>query len=237
MQEIIEGILTEELPSNIYTYGFADLNNLLSTIYKDYQYGISLMRKLDDEIIDEISEGPTLKYWNHYKEINNELREKVIIIANLLKSKGIEAIGISSVEDDERDDNYEKYLRYRLSHKMVATRAGFGWIGKTDLFISKKYGPRIRLASILINSKVQSKDMPLNESLCGICSVCVDFCPAKAANGKLWNISTDRDEYFDAFKCRDNCVKLTTDKIGKDERLCGICVSLCPRGKLNKVVQ
>ena len=235
MQKIIEGILTEELPSNIYTYGFADMKDLLLPIYKDYQYGISLMRKLDDEIIDEISGGPTLKYWDHYKEINNELREKVITIAGLLKSKGINAIGISSVQDNERDNNYTKYLRYRLSHKMVATRAGLGWIGKTDLFISKKYGPRIRLASILINSKVKPNDKPDNESLCGICSVCVDACPAKAANGKLWNIGTDRDEYYDAFKCRDNCVKLTTEKIGKDERLCGICVSLCPRGKLNKV--
>jgi len=39
---------------------------------------------------------------------------------------------------------YEQYLEkltYDLSHKMVATRAGLGWIGKTDLFISEAFGP------------------------------------------------------------------------------------------------
>jgi hypothetical protein len=28
-------------------------------------------------------------------------------------------------------------------------------------------------------------------------------CPAKAINVKAWDISVDRDEFFDAYKCRE----------------------------------
>ena len=39
---------------------------------------------------------------------------------------------------------------------MIATRAGLGWIGKTDLFISKDIGARLRLVSILIDRPVKT---------------------------------------------------------------------------------
>ncbi len=232
MQSIIKKTAADLLPADSYEYGFADMSGLLASNYKKFHYAIALIRKLDDEIIDEISDGPTLRYYNYYHEINNKLNEKVEMIASLLESEGIQAMGIkSTVEDKELGDDYHKTLRYNFSHKMAATRAGLGWIGKTDLFISKKHGPRVRLASILINSKVLPENKPIDESLCGSCSVCVDSCPAKAANGKLWNISVDRNEFFDPFKCRENCRKLSQERINKNISLCGICVSVCPKGR------
>jgi epoxyqueuosine reductase QueG len=56
----------------------------------------------------------------------------------------------------------ELLLTQLPSHKMVATRAGLGWIGKTDLFVSNKYGPRVRLASIRIDAPVSSINKPIN---------------------------------------------------------------------------
>jgi epoxyqueuosine reductase QueG len=57
------------------------------------------------------------------------------------------------------------------------------------------------------------------------------MCPGLAANGKLWDDSVDRDEFYDAFKCRDTCRKLSRDRLDKKVSLCGICVSVCPYGK------
>ena len=115
---------------------------------------------------------------------------------------------------------------------MVATRAGLGWIGKTDLFISKKFGPRLRLVSILLKTPVKAKSKPVDTSRCGKCSICVDICPAKAANGQLWNIITDRNKFYDPWKCRNQCAEFGRIKLGQDARVCGICVSACPVGKI-----
>jgi epoxyqueuosine reductase QueG len=113
---------------------------------------------------------------------------------------------------------------------MVATRAGMGWIGKTDLFISKQYGPRLRLVSILIKTPVSPKSKPINKSRCGSCNICIEKCPAKAANGLLWNINVKREEFFDAWKCRRQCAEFGSTRFNMDVRICGICVAVCPVG-------
>lgn len=234
MQIIAEKILTEELFSSEYEYGFADLKNLLSEEYRSFQYGIAIIKKLDDKIIDDILEGPTPDYFNYYKKINNELNDKIEIICKRLIINGINCMGIkSTVDDNELDEDYYKTLRLKISHKMLGTQSGLGWIGKTDLFISKKYGPRVRMASILLETKVQPSYKPITKSLCGNCSICVDSCPAHAANGKLWNINVDRDDFFDPFKCRENCRKLSKRNINEDVSLCGICINVCPKGRRN----
>jgi epoxyqueuosine reductase len=232
MQKTIEKILNEQLPSDNFEYGFADMTGLLDPEYKGFNYGISIARKLDDKIIDELSEGPTLKYYNHYCEVNKELNEKVKIISSLLTQNKIHSLGIESTkEDTELDNDYFKTLRLNFSHKMVATQSGLGWIGKTDLFVSKKYGPRLRLASILIDIPISAKSKPINKSLCGSCNICVDACPGKASNGRLWDINIEREEFYDPFKCREACLKLSNKKINKNISLCGICVFICPKGR------
>jgi epoxyqueuosine reductase QueG len=114
---------------------------------------------------------------------------------------------------------------------MVATRAGLGWIGKTDLLISKKFGPRLRLVTILLDRDPGTTAVPIDKSKCGKCNICVEKCPAQAANGMLWNIKVHRDLFFNAFKCREKCGELARQKLNVDERICGLCVSVCPIGR------
>jgi epoxyqueuosine reductase QueG len=75
--------------------------------------------------------------------------------------------------------------------------------GFADLFISRAFGPRLRLVSMLLNQKPDSLPVPIDESECGKCNVCVVRCPAHAATGKLWNTKIQRDEFFDAHKYRE----------------------------------
>jgi epoxyqueuosine reductase QueG len=119
---------------------------------------------------------------------------------------------------------------------MVATRAGLGWIGKTDLFISKKFGTRLRLSSILINKEVKPESKLIDKSRCGNCSICVEKCPAHAATGQLWDIHTDRDIFFDAFRCREKCSEFGRTLLKIEKRICGICVAVCPIGKIEQRV-
>ena len=43
-------------------------------------------------------------------------------------------------------------LTTRLPHKTVATRAGFGWIGKCALLVTKPFGSALRIATVLTDA-------------------------------------------------------------------------------------
>ncbi len=231
MNKIINEI-KQICPQEYYEIGYASLSGLLKLEYSKYKHGISLARKLDDQIINQISNGPTDLYYDLYCNINNELNMKIEVISNLLKTYNIEAYPIkATVEDSELDDTYKKTLRYSFSHKLVATRSGIGWIGKTDLLLTSRFGPRVRLASILMTANISDSGVPINESQCGSCNICVNNCPAKAATGQLWTTSIDRDVFFDPFKCREYCRQISAERIKKEISLCGICISVCPKGK------
>lgn len=231
MNKIINEI-KQICPQEYYESGYASLSGLLKLEYSKYKYGISLARKLDDQVINQISNGPTDLYYDLYCNINNELNMKIEVISNLLKTYNIEAYPIkATVEDSELDDTYKKTLRYSFSHKLVATRSGIGWIGKTDLLVTSRFGPRVRLASILMTANISDSGVPINESQCGSCNICVNDCPAKAATGQLWTTSIDRDVFFDPFKCREYCRQISAERIKKEISLCGICISVCPKGK------
>jgi epoxyqueuosine reductase len=219
-------------PEEKFIWGFADLHGLLSEKFSEYNYGISIGRHLDNSIVDEISEGPTQTYFNHYKDVNTELTQLTGLIVEDLNRAGISALAISpSVSTAELDSTYYETLRTDLSHKMAATRAGLGWIGKTDLLITKKFGPRLRLVTILLKENPGITGKPVNKSKCGTCRVCVDVCPAGAANGKSWNISVPREEFYNPFICREQCAEFGRVRLSADARVCGICVQACPVGQ------
>ena len=59
-----------------YIYGTADLNGLINKKFSKFQYGISIGKRLDDKIIDDIIDGPTIEYYNYYNQINSELMKQ-----------------------------------------------------------------------------------------------------------------------------------------------------------------
>jgi epoxyqueuosine reductase len=230
---IIDKIVKRHLiPAENHIYGFSDLTGLLEEKFIGFNYGISIGRKLDYSIVDKVIDGPTLEYYSHYRQINEELSLLTKRISEDLNKNEIETLNIDpTVSTSELDTTYFKTLRTDLSHKMVATRAGLGWIGKTDLFISGEFGPRLRLVSILLKTPVKPGSKPVDVSRCGRCNICVDICPAKAANGKRWDITVDREEFFDPWKCRNQCAEFGRLRFGIDARICGICVAACPVGQ------
>ncbi|MCK5134545.1 MAG: epoxyqueuosine reductase [Bacteroidales bacterium] len=228
--EMIRSIVEKYLiPPEQFLYGFADLNRVLNPQFGDFRFGISIGQQLDYRIVNSIKSGPTPAYYDHYKTTNEELSLLSQNIAQELNRNGIETLCIEpTISTDKLDSDYYLTLRSKLSHKMVATRAGLGWIGKTALFISKEFGPRLRLVTILTNTPLLISSIPVNKSRCGKCVICVEACPAKTASGQLWDTTLDRDQFFDAQKCRAMCKEFGERILGPDARICGICVSVCP---------
>jgi epoxyqueuosine reductase QueG len=226
----INRILRAHLDQSEFEYGFADLRGLLGGRYARYSHGISILRPLEPRIVDGIEDGPTREYFDHYHAVNHELNEIVRQLVRALSELGLDCEAIAATAlDSELDQQFRDRLAYPVSHKMVATRAGLGWIGKTDLLVSRRFGPRVRLASIL-TTEVLAAGAPLDDSECGDCAVCVEQCPARAANGAIWRAGDAREAYFDAFKCRDYCRKISLDRLGEHISLCGKCVKVCPLG-------
>jgi len=229
IEDRIKAILPDE---DEYILGFADLRNLLDEKFKGHDFCIVIGKRLDNQIMDSIADGPNMDYFDLYHETNRKLTEISEKILKELKTNEISCILIPpTVNDEELDENYHKTLTCDFSHKMAATKAGLGWIGKTDLFVSEKLGPRLRLVSILVNHPLECSKAPVTESRCGSCNICVEECPASASTGKLWNVNVKRAEFFDAFACRKKCRELSHELLKKEISLCGICMSVCPIGK------
>jgi epoxyqueuosine reductase len=231
LQEIVQNSLAN---SGNFIVGYAAMKGLVADC--DLPFGVVIGKQLDDKIIDPIAEGPTLDYYHHYREVNSELSGIIHNIADIITRNGYgcRIVEPSVGKGSKKDEYNEESLRTPVSHKMIATRSGLGWIGKTDLFISKKFGPRLRLVSLLTDYPVDSVGLPIEKSRCGSCDTCVISCPVNAATGRLWDIQTDRDLFFDAHKCEKNCIEVSKSRLNLDATICGICVAVCPLGKQNR---
>ena len=206
--------------------GFADLEGSVPKRWEHLKAGVSIVVRLSNIIIDEIKNGPTLTYAYHYRTINQLLDSIAIKTSNLIQSLGYKALPIPASQTVN-----EKKLEGLISHKMVATRAGLGWIGKNALLITPQYGPRIRLVSVLTNAPLRPLP-PVSESKCGRCFLCVKACPAGALKGRNWTVNTKREDLMKVDLCHE--VTKHNKKIFA-EAICGICISVCPIGKTRKL--
>jgi epoxyqueuosine reductase len=234
MQDKIVEIVSKRIPDDgSHIWGFADLTGLLHERFSGYSHGICIGKRLDDTIMDSVVTGPNIPYYELYKETNAYLAGLVKALEEDLARLGLKPLVIwpFSSPDLDRSPDYPRTMRHNFSHKMVGTRSGLGWIGKTDLFVSRKFGPRLRLTSLLVDYPLKPLASPIEKSLCGKCNICVEACPAGAASGMLWNTKVDRDEYYDAFKCCNKALELSRSFADSESEICGICMAVCPLGR------
>jgi epoxyqueuosine reductase len=202
--------------------GFADISELAGEVRGKMGFAVSMAVALDAGIIDEISNGPTKRYYKEYKRANEFLSYLCKQTVDILKKNGNNA---AAVEPTLEKLDFET-LADKLPHKTIGTLAGLGWIGKSALLITREYGPAIRLASVLTDAELEVGE-PIKESYCGDCKECVTHCPARAILGETWNPGVKREIIYDAFACCDNAKELS-EKIGVPSTICGICINVCP---------
>jgi epoxyqueuosine reductase len=95
-----------------------------------------------------------------------------------LKARGHRTLAIPP-DSDRIKGTFISKLYSLFNHKMAATTAGLGWIGKNGLLISPDYGPRLSLVTVLTDAPL-APDPPMEHSLCGDCTLCVQYCPSRA---------------------------------------------------------
>ncbi len=227
MRPLSTKIRTSLLEKGACLVGYADVSDVVFEAAASLEKAVSIAVALNPSVICDISKGPTKRYYEEYNRANNLLADLCDHAVEILISEGYKAVALKpTIEKIDLTS-----LDAPLPHKTIATKAALGWIGKSALLITKKYGAAIRLASVLTNAGLDIA-VPVEKSMCGDCRDCVDHCPAKAINGNNWQLGSSRDSIYDAFACCETAIKLSK-KVGIQSTIgrvaiCGICINVCP---------
>jgi epoxyqueuosine reductase QueG len=199
--------------------GFADMNGHLPIELERLSCGISIAIRLSDIVIDDIARGPIKIYSKLYQTTNKRLDQIARDAILELEDSGFETY----LEPASR---YPEEADYSISHKMVATLGGLGWIGKSNLLITPQYGPRVRFVSILTDAPFATAQ-PITNSDCSDCTTCIDSCPVGALKGVNWAPGIQTCEMIDLEKCRSY---ISRNEQRLNVRVCGICMGVCRKG-------
>jgi epoxyqueuosine reductase QueG len=172
--------------------------------------------------MNEVTGGPTHRYFHHYRTVNAFLDMCALKSIIYLQREGYAACAIPASQSTGGDG-----LSGDFPHKTAANMAGLGFIGKSALFVSMDFGPRVRLVTVLTDMPLQSHG--ITEPRCGDCRACVNACPCDAITGSTWTKETPRDALVDAALC-SRWMKQKYQHIGRGV-VCGICAAVCPFGK------
>lgn len=204
--------------------GYSNVYENLPEKLKELKFAITIIVRLSDFIIDEITDKPTYTYFHHYRTINALIDQITLKGLLMIQERGYKVLVVPASQTvNDMNDKYSGIF----PHKTAAVKAGLGWIGKSGLFISPKYGPRVRLGTILTNMEISCNEFILS-SQCGDCSRCVKGCPAMALSGNCWTEGCIRSDIVDAKACSDY-MNSNFKHIGRGS-VCGICMKMCPVG-------
>mgnify|MGYP002511688515 CR=1 FL=1 len=199
-------------------YGFADIS--YSAYADKYQSALVFAIPYGEQLtLDSYSEEKFEKGIQAAKKIAEEVMARM---EEMLYSHNIKYNVPPLAQTDEEG------LEALFSFKYAAVNAGLGWIGKNDVVITEKYGPRVRLAAILID-RVFPYGRKITESKCpDSCKKCVEACPYQALHDVKWNIGTLRNDIIDYRLCNQKR-SLYLERHGR-KNACGLCMAACPVG-------
>lgn len=171
-----------------------------------------------------IETTPSVVYSELYNTTNRFLDESAYRIANFLNREGYRAHFFP--RDCYGDISVlVKKPEAAFSHVMAARYAGLGTIGMNHTLLTKEFGPRVRLVSVITDAEI-TPDPMLDHELCIKCGMCVRNCPMKAFTPRADSIVADMDKH----KCAEYHAQLK----GEFRYPCGVCTAVCPVGEDKK---
>lgn len=107
-----------------------------------------------------------------------------------------------------------------FSHVIAAYYAGMGTIGDSRNLITREFGPRLRMVSVLTDAPI-APDPLLEEDLCIHCGICLRECPVHAftdVGGPVYEMD------------KVACTRYHVEIRDQHHWPCGVCASVCPVG-------
>ncbi|SHJ45963.1 hypothetical protein [Parasporobacterium paucivorans] len=147
----------------------------------------------------------------------SELENRKWILKKFLREQGFHTFG---------GDIYgEGILNTGIRLANAAESCGMGYIGKSNLLITKKYGPRLNLLYLATDAPL-IPDREVEKDNCGGCKICQTHCTSGAILG---------DGYFHARQC-ECIINCSENKMYYSSHLnidCDMCLRMCPKGDMH----
>jgi len=175
-------------------------------------YAVSIGYRLSDAVIDSLVDRPTRTYQYHYRQVNLFIDQTLLRLLGKIHELGYKGFPVPS----SQIVNWESNTGH-LAHKVVASEAGLGWIGRNKLLVSPIYGARVRYGSLFTNLPLETPKRVVPQG-CGECLRCLKACPASAIG--------ETRESFDLGKCTE-MLKLFSKEENIGSMICGLCVKAC----------
>lgn len=172
-----------------------------------------------------IETTPSVVYSELYNTTNRFLDETAYRLANLLNRLGWRAHFFP--RDCYGDISVlVKKPEAAFSHVFAGKYAGLGMPGMNHTLLTKEYGPRIRLVSVITDAPI-TPDPMMTEELCIRCRMCVRQCPMQAFTPRTDRIQADMDKH--------RCALYHQQLKNEFRYPCGRCVAVCPIGEDRKL--
>ena len=180
-------------------------------VREKYPFAISFGLLVPKGVLETLTDGPTLFYLHHYRQVNYRLDTVAYELARALEAKGAAALPFAASQMVDWQGQ-----RGHISHKHVAAAAGLGWIGRNNLLVHPRFGARLRLNTVLTDMDLSPG--ALLDFGCGRCAACGQACPVSSI--------APEPAAFDHKGCYAMLQEFK-NKRNLGHHICGLCVRAC----------
>jgi epoxyqueuosine reductase QueG len=176
---------------------------------------VACARRIPEGALD----GPATVYHRAMEVIYAQLDLLAGRVALFLEAEGGRATPVPADEPYRYWEPENSYGRGDLSHKHAAQAAGLGRLGKNSLLITRQFGNRVHLVSVVTDVDLEP-DPVLDWDPCPErCTLCLRACPAGALSG---------DQQVKQALCR----QVMMERLPKGTVIenCRACRRVCPSG-------
>jgi len=223
--------MAEKLGADL--FGVADLRPVQNFITQqggqilgNFSHAVVLGARLSNTVVDQLDPLMPADYslygFHVYKAVSPLLDTIALRVSREIETKGYRALPIPTSQFRRPGERISIF-----PHKLAARLAGLGWIGKNCLLITPKFGPRIRLASVLTDCELEAGT--IIEGSCGDCRVCADVCPVGALKGVEFRESEGVENRLDVNAC-GNYRDGADSGARRGAHVCALCLAKCPKG-------
>ena len=166
---------------------------------------VAMAKRIPGSIVKSIPSPYYDKFGYH--DLNAHLRELTYNVSVFIEDQGFEAFPLDpSIDDKAREvqilqEGPEPKIKILgdFSHRHAVVAAGLGEFAASSMVVVPKFGPRVRVVSVITTAPIEPSPLLGGKAQFNICqpeacgSQCVRKCPAKALPG---------DGTIDHFKCR-----------------------------------
>lgn len=167
---------------------------------------------------------PSIVYSELYNTTNRILDETAYKLANYLNRLGHKAFFFPRDGYGDISVLVEKPAA-AFSHVLAGKYAGLGTVGYNHTLLTKEFGPRVRLVSVLTDAIIPA-DSVIKEELCIKCELCKKCCPTS---------SFETTENLIADMNKKRCAEYHAELKASFRYPCGVCIKVCPIGEDRKI--